>query len=359
MKTNLFSLLISTLIILSINSNFLELEPLLKANGGKYSLDDILDGARRVKTYVLNNKALPKIVGVLSSEESMASFTYAMGIAILNINDNKKSEKIQTINLEAPSTPYKCELRVYKADYIDAINRVVRYCKEHGAAPAYVLSSSINIGYIEYSFGFSKILDFYRTNGQLPNYNEFSSKQIYGSEGGDEGGESGPISGVTFKAGINERNNKKSYKEYTRTGGTCESSPNIKSKAAALIAGKSKTLDKARALFNFVRSNIIYEYYYDSRYKASGTLSRGKGNCCDQANLLVSLCRVSGIPAKYAQGQGCRFSSGTYGHVWAQILVDDIWYAADPTSNRNSLGFINNWDIHNFHSLRQYAFLDF
>ena len=168
-----------------------------------------------------------------------------------------------------------------------------------------------------------------------------------------------PIPGITYKAGINEKNNGKSSKEYTKTRGSCEANPSIKSKAAALIAGKSKTLDKAKALYNFVKSSIEYEFYSGTKYKASGTMSKRKGNCCDQANLLVSLCRISGIPAKYAHGQGCRFKSGTYGHVWVQILVDDIWYAADPTSNSNSLGFIKNWDINNFHSLKQYQFLNF
>ena len=324
----------------------------------QYTFDEILDGARRVKEFTLKSKKLPNTVDVSNSKVSMVKFTYAMGVAILNINDNKISQKIQMINLEVPSTPYECEITVYKADYIDAIQRVVKYCQEKGAAPAYVLSSSTKIGYIEYAFGFSKILDFYRTNNKvLPNYCKFFSSEIYGN--GGNSGVDGPIPGVTYKAGINEKNNKKSYSEYTKTGGTCAYDANIKSRAANLISGKTTVLEKARSIFNFVKDNIEYDYYENSVYKATGTLSRKKGNCCDQANLLVSLCRVVGIPARYSHGQGCRFSSGVYGHVWGQILIDDIWYAADPTSQGNSLGFINNWDIKNFYSLRQYSFLPF
>lgn len=358
MKVKCLNLMLYIIILSKINSGFLSF---IQTSNAQYNFEDILDGAKRVKNYIIKNKKLPKTVGVSSSEEAMVKFTYAMGIAILNIYENKISKKIQMINLEAPSTPYKCEIKVYKNDYIDAIKRVVKYCKEHGTAPAYVLSSDIKIGYIEYSFGFSKILDFYRTNNkQLPAYNIFSSSQIFDNE--DEGNRSagtGPISGVTFKAGINEKNNKKSFTKYTKTGGTCAYDANIKAKAVSLIAGKRTVLEKARNIFNFVRDNIEYEYYENSVYKAKGTLKRKKGNCCDQSNLLISLCRVVGIPARYSHGQGCIFSSGVYGHVWVQILIDDIWYAADPTSVNNYLGFINNWNINKFYNLRQYDFLGF
>lgn len=118
----------------------------------------------------------------------------------------------------------------------------------------------------------------------------FSSNQIFDNE--DEGNSSagtGPISGVTFKAGINEKNNKKSFTKYTKTGGTCAYDANIKAKAVSLIAGKKTVLEKARNIFNFVRDNIEYEKYENSVYKAKGTLKRKKGNCCDQSNLLISL----------------------------------------------------------------------
>ena len=85
-----------------------------------------------------------------------------------------------------------------------------------------------------------------------------------------------------------------------------------------------------------------------SKKYASGTLSQGQGNCSDQANLLVALCRAVKIPVRYVHGAGCRFSSRTVGHVWTQILVDDIWYAADPTSRSNSLGYITNWYYRSF-----------
>ena len=66
------------------------------------------------------------------------------------------------------------------------------------------------------------------------------------------------------------------------------------------------------------------------------------------------------MTARFSHAQGCRFSSGLVtGHVWAQIYVDGIWYSADATSTRNSLGNIQNWNTNSFNTLKQYVHLPF
>ena len=127
-----------------------------------------------------------------------------------------------------------------------------------------------------------------------------------------------------------------------------------------MVSGKSSNWDKANAIFKYVRDNIAYEYYADTKYKATGTLSSKRGNCCDHANLVVALCRAAKIPVRYAHAQGCTFSSGLYtGHVWAQINIDGVWYSADATSKRNELGNIHNWNTNSFNSLKRYNHLPF
>jgi transglutaminase-like putative cysteine protease len=277
-----------------------------------------------------------------------------MGIAILNIHNNKKEDKIPTIKLESPTTPHRCNIKVLKANYIDATKRVVAYCEKNGAAPAYVVSSSVEIGYAEYSFGFSKILAFYKTEKALPLYNQFDSSVFDDT--------SGEIIGVRIKKGINEKNTESNLNKYLDNyNDACRATDSIRAKAKQLTSGCTTTLQKARAIFNFVKNQISYKYYENSVYGASRTLANGRGNCCDKANLIVSLCRYSGIPARYSHGQHCHFyrSGHYYGHVWAQILVGKTWYAADATGSGNSLGFINNWNIDTFHTLRQYALIPF
>ena len=134
----------------------------------------------------------------------------------------------------------------------------------------------------------------------------------------------------------------------------------ISNLASRLTKGLSTTDAKALAIYNYVRDEIDYSYYADSRYGASGTLSNGYGNCVDQASLVVALCRASGIHARYAHAQGCTFSSGLVtGHVWAQVLVNGVWYTADATSSRNSMGNIVNWNTNSYNSLNKYAAVPF
>ena len=62
MRQNIFfTIVIGMILLLSIKSNDIEIEPILKATNGKYSLNDILLAATRVKNYVLKNKKLPKL----------------------------------------------------------------------------------------------------------------------------------------------------------------------------------------------------------------------------------------------------------------------------------------------------------
>jgi transglutaminase-like putative cysteine protease len=69
--------------------------------------------------------------------------------------------------------------------------------------------------------------------------------------------------------------------------------------------------------------------------------------------------RTAGLAARYVHGT-CKFSSGsTYGHVWAQVLVDGKWYVADATSSKNSLGSVSNWNTNSFTLNKIYASLPF
>jgi hypothetical protein len=125
--------------------------------------------------------------------------------------------------------------------------------------------------------------------------------------------------------------------------------------AKSLTAGSTSTYSSAVALFNWVRNNISYSFYYNTKYGASGTLKYRTGNCCDYSNLLVALARNAGITARYVHGT-CQFSSGSwYGHVWTQLYVNGKWYNADAISTRNSFGVINNWNtatykLHNYYT---------
>ena len=118
----------------------------------------------------------------------------------------------------------------------------------------------------------------------------------------------------------------------------------IQALAKSITSSKTSTYDKAVAIFNWVRDNIGYSFYYNTKYGAVGTLNAKTGNCVDTAHLLIALERAAGIPARYEHVKA-QFTSGTwYGHVIAQVWVNGKWYNADGTSSSNTFGVINNWN---------------
>ena len=172
--------------------------------------------------------------------------------------------------------------------------------------------------------GVSRVQAFYMNNGRLPNYVSYGTRKI-------------PIS--TFKKNIATQGLKidTSMKPLTITS-------SIPALAKSLTASSTSAYDKAVKIFSWVRDNITYSFYYNTKYGASGTLQSRTGNCVDSTHLLIALARSAGISARYVHGT-CQFSSGTwYGHVWAQLYVNGKWTVADATSYRNTLGVIKNWN---------------
>lgn len=56
----------------------------------------------------------------------------------------------------------------------------------------------------------------------------------------------------------------------------------------------------------------------------------GQGVCQDYAHILIALCHLSNIPARYVTGM--MIGEG-HSHAWVEILDHGYWYALDPTNN--------------------------
>jgi transglutaminase-like putative cysteine protease len=174
---------------------------------------------------------------------------------------------------------------------------------------------------------FSKVLSFQMTNHRLPSYVSVT-----------------PWAKTTAQA-AGEAPIPDSLKKYLASTTNCQvTNADIKALVASLTKGKTTNYAKAVAIFNWVNENVDYSFYYNTKRGAVGTLKNKTGNCVDTSHLLIALARAAGIPARYKHAT-CKFSSGTYGHVWAEIWVDGKWYSADATSSSNSFGVIKSWKL--------------
>ena len=309
-----------------------------------FTLGEIEAAATNVKKYVDNNDVLPSTVTVASKKLSISQFSYLMTKAVYNINaGNKNAIALPSSLSTCKSEGDSMDATVYKAQYVDLSKRVLSFAESNNVPPVYAKvysSSGKSLGNAEfdlYTYSFAKILDFHKSKNALPNYCTFESSVFKGIVVPPVNVSSKiPYNSSQFKAGLNEKNTETNLTKYLVGTGQSAITSSIKNLADQLTKGLKTTDEKAQAIYNYVRDEIDYSYYANSKHGASGTLSAGSGNCVDQASLVVALCRASGIPARYSHAKGCTFSSGLVtGHVWAQILVNGVWYSADATSVRN------------------------
>ena len=150
-------------------------------------------------------------------------------------------------------------------------------------------------------------------------------------------------------------------KAYLSSSKNCQvTNKEIKSLATKLTSTLKSDYDKGKKLFEWVRDHIGYDKYRNTRRGAVKTLQNRLGNCVDQSHLLVALSRAAGIPARYVNGNNCRFTTGyVSGHVWTEMYIKNKWTVADTTSSRNTLGTIRNWNTKSFSLVGKYSGINF
>ena len=306
--------------------------------GDAIAIDDILSGASNVKKFIADNGRLPNTVTVAGTTFSMAEFTYLMTQAIYHLGNSNNSNVIIISGVNEAENPTSGDsinsVNLEMEKYITAAFNVGKYIKDNNQAPNYVTTDIGKICYDEYVDAFARVLAFYVTEGVMPNWVNINTAS---------GSSSGSITATG--TGLNEINTATDLSKYLVATTNCQvDNSRIKAIVDSVTAGLTSVKDKAVAIYNYVRDYVSYKFYYNTEYSATGTLSAKKGNCVDQAHLVVAMLRTADIPARYVHGT-CTFTSSgsTYGHVWAQVLVDDMWYVIDPTSSRNSFGKIVNW----------------
>ncbi|PKP52296.1 MAG: hypothetical protein CVT90_02695, partial [Candidatus Altiarchaeales archaeon HGW-Altiarchaeales-3] len=117
--------------------------------------------------------------------------------------------------------------------------------------------------------------------------------------------------------------------------------PEIKSNAENLTQNCSSDFEKVGKISMWVYENINYDINLAGQnLNASWVYTNKKGVCAHYTNLLISMCRSIGIPARGVYGDVYNSSENLGGHAWAEVFMDGKWYAVDPTFNE--IGFIDS-----------------
>jgi len=80
---------------------------------------------------------------------------------------------------------------------------------------------------------------------------------------------------------------------------------------------------------------IHRDFHYEQNITAINTSAEDawqlrRGVCQDYAHILIALCHLAGIPARYVTGM---MVGEGHSHAWVEILDHGYWYALDPTNN--------------------------
>lgn len=92
----------------------------------------------------------------------------------------------------------------------------------------------------------------------------------------------------------------------------------------------SSNLEKGRRMMEALYGRFAYvQGVTDFATTAEEAFLLGKGVCQDYAHILLSLCRMEGIPARYVVGM--LLGEGA-SHAWVEIYDGGYWYGLDPTN---------------------------
>lgn len=149
------------------------------------------------------------------------------------------------------------------------------------------------------------------------------------------------ISGTTYKAVMSEHVSvaiRQQYSQYLVSTNeiTFSDTDAVGKKAAELAGGKSADTEKVVAFYNFIVSDISYDYDFAQKVKSkqittytpntAKILEANKGICYDFSALFAAMCRSQGIPCVITKG----YYSGVR-HAWNKVYVNGGWYAIDLT----------------------------
>jgi transglutaminase-like putative cysteine protease len=130
------------------------------------------------------------------------------------------------------------------------------------------------------------------------------------------------------------------YKDLLRPSNYWEvDADEIQEKAADLKGEQTSIYDILISDYNFVIESVDYDNLKtginNSRQGALKTLQGGSSVCMEYSDLLITLLRAQGIPARAAFGYGFdpRAESGTdEGHQWVEVYMPPAgWVSVDPT----------------------------
>ncbi|MDZ7372791.1 MAG: transglutaminase domain-containing protein [candidate division KSB1 bacterium] len=109
--------------------------------------------------------------------------------------------------------------------------------------------------------------------------------------------------------------------------------PEFRALLSSIVGEERNPLRVARAIYDWIADNLLYSYaheYSTLRNISLFTLEHRYGDCGQKALLYITLCRLSGIPARWQSGWTIRPGHKSM-HDWCEIYIEPYgWIPVDP-----------------------------
>ena len=142
----------------------------------KVKKDIIIKEAPQIKSFIEKNKKIPK---ACTLTDGTILSPYSTSYLIANLIKNINSSQITLANVIVYNADMHNDTineKVMKDDYLYMINNFITFCLDKKRVPAYITTknSKIKVSFELFMYGISKIANYYKENGRLPNYCEFN-----------------------------------------------------------------------------------------------------------------------------------------------------------------------------------------
>ena len=135
----------------------------------------IIQSSVKLKKYINKYKKLPNKINVGNIKCTIPQYSYLAAAGIKNVNANKLSSKVKVINVNATNQKTKVKVKVSKKSYLNTVNKLSD-AGVKGKLPSYINAKGKKVGFEVYTYGLSKVLNFYNSNNYLPYTLNFTSE---------------------------------------------------------------------------------------------------------------------------------------------------------------------------------------
>lgn len=122
-----------------------------------------------VKSYFETNSKLPNYVTINNQQVTMPSLLKLLTTATVQANSGSNSV-MPLVNINAPTNPFGLTVSgsISKTEYLQIAQNILTYLGDNGKAPNYVTTSLGDLSFNHAVYMYSKIMNYYKTNGRLP-----------------------------------------------------------------------------------------------------------------------------------------------------------------------------------------------